>query len=183
MTPEEIRNLPPPRVDNEMFNNGWEQACSCIASRLEAEAASGQEAVASLRTELEETRRKLAAAERERNNFKQAFDVAIISVDRVFQIDSTQPPPLLPVFLSLGESKFEGVIKLAKAYITAESRLTAIAERVETYLGDQGSFQEGVKYCCTYNWHGVKDEKGAGYKLGPLGQALLDIAKLARGTE
>jgi len=44
------------------------------------------------------------------------FNHAIECVDRAFQVDSRKPPPILPDFLSLGEDKFKGVIKLAAAY-------------------------------------------------------------------
>lgn len=57
---------------------------------------------------------KLAA---ECDQWKQLGTEALDAVDRVFQVDSTKPPPLLPDFLLAGESKFGGVVKLAEAYL------------------------------------------------------------------
>jgi hypothetical protein len=61
-----------------------------------------------------------AELQRERDNYKFSYDKAINAVDSVFQVDHTKPPPLLPDFLRLGDCKFEGVVKLAKAYIELE---------------------------------------------------------------
>ena len=45
-----------------------------------------------------------------------AYKRALACVDRVFQEDSTKPPPILPDFCKLGDDKFEAVIHLAEAY-------------------------------------------------------------------
>ena len=56
------------------------------------------------------------------------FRHALTCVDKVFQVGGQAEEPLLPDFLPLGTSKFDGVVTLAEAYIAALARAEA-AER------------------------------------------------------
>lgn len=81
--------------------------------------------LAAARAEIKETaeriRADLNAARAELGQYKQSHDRAIECVDRVFQVRSDRPPPLLPDFLTLGDDKFEGVEALAKEYIASQA--------------------------------------------------------------
>lgn len=78
-------------------------------------------------------RDRINVLQRELNLYKREFGKAIECVDRVFQVEHNKPPPLLPDFLSLGVSKFQGVITLAEAYIALRAeveRLKAVNEQL-----------------------------------------------------
>lgn len=55
--------------------------------------------------------------------FENLYSHAINCVDRVFQIDSKKPRPLLPNFARLGECKFRAVIRLAEEYAALKNKL------------------------------------------------------------
>lgn len=90
---------------------------------------------------------KVADLERERNNLAYLYAKALEAVDRVFQTDCTKRPPLLPDFLGLGDCKFKGVVKLAKAYLELEAENARLRELVRKLRDDafRPSYgQEGV---------------------------------------
>lgn len=86
------------------------------ATRAVAALASAESQLAAAQAENERLRGELAM-------YKQLFEHSLSCVDRVFQIDSTKPEPLLPDFLSAGECKFRGVVKLAEAYVELRRQL------------------------------------------------------------
>lgn len=65
-----------------------------------------------LKQENEELRERIAELEQYKTLHKHALDC----VDRVFQVCTEIPNPILPNFAKLGEDKFRAVIRLAKAY-------------------------------------------------------------------
>jgi hypothetical protein len=77
--------------------------------------------IAELERENVALRKRLAMFERE-------FLRAVDCVDRVFQMDSTKPPPLLPDFVRPGDDKFEAVVRLAEEYIALRERLAMATE-------------------------------------------------------
>lgn len=99
---------------------------------------------------LTEANQRLEAENERLKQYEVQYHKAMECVDRVFQEDSKREPPLLPDFLTLGESKFEGVVKLARAYKEAvaeydqlrgeNERLTAIARDIDKMLGERDIF-------------------------------------------
>jgi hypothetical protein len=87
---------------------------------------------------------KLEATEGNLASYKMLYHVAINAADRVFQVDSTKPPPLLPDFLKLGDCKFEGVVKLAEAYLELQAKLAAVSEAGETLLFAIDQWRKGA---------------------------------------
>jgi hypothetical protein len=71
---------------------------------------------------------KCGELEGELRQYKKLFIHAIECVDRVFQVESRKPAPLLPDFLKLGECKFRGVERLAKAYLQLQAKLAAVRD-------------------------------------------------------
>lgn len=67
---------------------------------------------------------RIRELEAEVKTYKGLFDRALACVDDVFQ-EYTGHVPMLPDFLMAGDDKFEGVKKLAKAYITLVSESTS----------------------------------------------------------
>lgn len=115
-----------------------EQVLGILADLLETRnRLGGEREVEKHRAETAEARvreleAKLKSTEGCLTSYKLLYDVAISAADRVFQVDSTKPPPLLPGFLQLGDCKFEGVVKLAEAYKELQAKLAAATEEIET---------------------------------------------------
>lgn len=84
-----------------------------------------------LREELKAAQTHIKELEYRLANLQKAFGHAIGCVDRVFQQDNTQPLPILPDFLKLGEDKFEGVVKLALAYKELEKEVYELKQEIE----------------------------------------------------
>lgn len=62
-------------------------------------------------------------------SYKSMYKQALEAVDQVFQECSTNPNPILPDFLGLGDDKFKGVVRLAKEYGRQREALHRIYER------------------------------------------------------
>lgn len=58
---------------------------------------------------------RISELEQELSMYKKLYEKALKCVDEAFQSWSGHTP-ILPDFLMIGEDKFEGVVKLAKAY-------------------------------------------------------------------
>lgn len=71
------------------------------------------------------------------NQYKIAFDHAIECVDRVFQVESKKPPPLLPNFARLGECKFRAVIRLAEDYLRLQRVVCELEQRLDSKLKNE----------------------------------------------
>lgn len=101
---------------------------------------------------------ELATVKAERDSLKQyktMFLHALECVDRVFQVESKKPAPLLPDFLKLGECKFRGVERLAVAYLKA-------AKELEQCKSEQASGVSGSDpRCCD---HGFVDKTPADWE-------------------
>ena len=71
----------------------------------------------------------------ELEQYKTLYSHALDCVDRVFQVCKEIPNPILPDFATLGESKFQAVIRLAEAYKELEranAELSRDAKRWKT---------------------------------------------------
>lgn len=66
-----------------------------------------------------------------RDMYRKLFESALSNVDRVFQLCSENPEPILPDFAILGEDKFRAVVRLAEDYKRLRSRLASIREKLE----------------------------------------------------
>jgi hypothetical protein len=71
---------------------------------------------------------KVADLKDSQHRLKREFEYALNCVDRVFQPGGQPEPPLLPDFLRFGESKFQGVVKLAEEYIRIEAERRTMIE-------------------------------------------------------
>lgn len=105
-----------------------------------------------LTNQLAEAERERDDAIAERDSYKKAYDHAINCVDRVFQADSTKPPPLLPDYLQIGACKFEGILELAEDYQAAQAELPAtfysdrpLAERLKLMVSEWKKAKEGCE--------------------------------------
>lgn len=90
---------------------------------------------------------EVAELERERDMYRELHRHSLNCVDRVFQADSTKSAPLLPDFLQYGDDKFEGVIKLAEAYLADKSRLDWLESQQHNWLGVYGEFEMKCLVC------------------------------------
>lgn len=84
-----------------------------------------------IRTENKLLKEELASVKRHDESVSLAFNECMEHIDRVFQVEGGKPPPLLPDFLRLGESKPEGVYKLAKEYLRLKAELAPLRKLVE----------------------------------------------------
>lgn len=77
----------------------------------------------------------LEDAERERDMYRKLFDAALSHVDRVFQVNSKESPPILPDFCDIGEDKFAAVERLARDYARMKAgvliRIADLEQRAE----------------------------------------------------
>jgi hypothetical protein len=73
----------------------------------------------------------------ELRQYKAVYEHAIECVDRVFQIDSRKPPPLLPNFARLGECKFRAVIRLAEDYLRLQRVVCELERRLDLKLKNE----------------------------------------------
>ena len=78
---------------------------------------------------------ELAALRAECEQYKQCYRHALDCVDRVFQVCSEIPNPVLPDFCQLGESKFAACVRLADEYVSLQAQLTAALARAERLEG------------------------------------------------
>jgi hypothetical protein len=65
--------------------------------------------------------------------YRRLFEKALHYADKVFQVCSENPKPLLPNFLPLGADKFEGVVILAEEYIKHTRTLETIENTCSGY--------------------------------------------------
>lgn len=75
---------------------------------------------------LSKTLARAEQAERERDELRGVFNHAIDCVDRVFQVESGKPPPILPDYCRLGESKFAAVPRMAEDLVVAQARIATL---------------------------------------------------------
>jgi hypothetical protein len=103
--------------------------------------------IATLAAERDEARVKAC----ELNQYKQLFANALDCVDRVFQVCTEIPNPILPDFASLGEDKFKAVIRLAKAYAEQAAELAELRGKLaaaETDLDNERSAHKETMLRC-----------------------------------
>lgn len=74
---------------------------------------------------------RLSELAHSRDVYRKLFESALSNVDRVFQLCTENPEPILPNFAILGEDKFRAVVRLAEDYKRLRSRLASIREKLE----------------------------------------------------
>lgn len=78
---------------------------------------------------LPEEIKKLANSD---ETYKTLYNHAINCVDAVFHTKGKgSTPPMLPDFLDLGEDKFEGIKKLAQAYLSLNAEVNKLGDKLE----------------------------------------------------
>lgn len=83
--------------------------------------------------------------------YKELWQHAIDCVDQIFQEDSTIPDPILPDFLQCGADKFEGCIKLAKAYVELQANYEALKDVMQGMTDESAALRnQQVRYVEVY---------------------------------